>query len=108
MKKLLLRIKVWLCYTGYFFNSFFYGLASAMKQGDKMLSTSQKGEADDNQVGIEQHVKQDNVFSDLIRGIVTERVKEARHELYLAERKSYGYEYAGGGRARKKKKNTMK
>ena len=107
MKKLLLRIKVWLFYTGYFFNSFFYGLASAMKQGDKMLSTSQKGEADDNQVGIEQHVKQDNVFSDLIRGIVTERVKEARHELYLAERKSYGYEYAGGGRARKKKKNTM-
>lgn len=103
MKKIFLKIKLGLFYISYFFNSFFYGFASGMKQGDKLLTTSQKGESDDNQYGVEQKAEQDSVFTDLLRGVVTERVKEARHELYLAERESHEYEYAGGGRARKKK-----
>ena len=95
MKKLIRYLKI-------AFYSFFYSMRSA----DKMLSTSNKNDDLDTTGvgGIEQQQEQDSVWKDLLKGEVTERVRELRHEMYYAERKSHEYEYAGGGNA---KKNNM-
>lgn len=95
MKKLIRYIKI-------AFYSLFYGMRSA----DKMLSTSTKdNDLDANSVGgIEQEQEKQSVYKDLLKGEVTEQVRELRHEMYYSERKSKEYEYGGGGRA---KKNNM-
>lgn len=83
------------------FYSFFYGMRSA----DKIITASGTDDLDANDVGgIEQQQEKDSVYQDLLKGVVTERVRELRHEMYYAERKSKEYEYSGGGRA---KKNSM-
>ena len=92
MKKLIRYLKI-------AFYSFFY----SMRNADKMLSTSNKNDDLDTTGvgGIEQQQEQDSVWQDLLKGEVTERVRELRHEMYYAERKSHEYEYGGGGNARK-------
>ena len=90
--------KIWK-YIKIAFYSFFYSMRSA----DKLLATSNKN--DDLDItgvgGVEQQQEQDSVWQDLLKGEVTERVRELRHEMYYAERKSHEYEYAGGGNGRK-------
>lgn len=81
---------------------FFYSFAWGMKGGGKILNGSNK-EADDSDIGgIEQQKEAKSVYADLLRGEVTQEVKELRHEMYYAERKSHDYEYSGNGRAVKK------
>lgn len=83
------------------FYSFFYGMRSA----DKIITTSGYDDLDANDVGgIEQQQEKESVYQDLLKGVVTEKVRELRHEMYYAERKSKEYEYSGGGHA---KKNSM-
>ena len=88
----------WLLFRiGIFWTSFFYG----MKQGNKLLTDVQDKDNLGAAFGEEQRKEQDNVFGDLLRGEVTQRVVETRHEMYLSERESYKYQYAGGGKGKK-------
>ena len=80
-----------------------YALFYSMRSADKMLATSnQSDDLDANDLGgIEQQQEKQSVYKDLLKGVVTEQVRELRHEMYFAERKSHEYEYAGGGRVKK-------
>lgn len=81
---------------------FFISLAWGMKGADKLLSVSNKDNEGGDLAGIEQQKAQENVYANLLRGEVTQEVKELRHEMYYAERKSHDYVYAGGGHAQKR------
>lgn len=91
MRKLWLNIKI-----------FFESLAWGMRGGDKLLTASNKENEGGDIAGIEQQKEAHNVYADLLRGEVTQEVKELRHEMYYSERKSHDYVYAGGGHAVKK------
>ena len=88
MKKLWLRIKI-------FFTYLFLG----MRQADNAMSVGEKTDSDG--VSVTQKKEADNVYAQLLRGEVTQEVKELRHEMYYAERRSHDYIYSGGGRAKK-------
>ena len=91
MKKLWLNIRLFLA-----------SLAWGMRGADKLIASSNK-EADGGDIsGIEQKQEAQNVYADLLRGEVTQEVKELRHEMYYSERKSHEYEYGGGGHAIKR------
>ena len=81
----------------------FYSLFYSMRTADKLLVTSAKSDdLDANDVGgIEQQQEKESVYQDLLKGVVTEKVRELRHEMYYAERKSKEFEYSGGGHAKK-------
>ena len=90
-----------------FWNSirlFFISLAWGMRGADKIISNSNKENEGGDISGIEQQKSQESVYANLLRGEVTQEVKEFRHEMYYAERKSHEYVYAGGGHAVKKNK----
>ena len=92
MKKLLRYLKI-----------AFYSLFYSMRSADKMLTTNTKDtDLDANSVGgIEQQQEKQSVYQDLLKGVVTEQVRQLRHEMYYAERKSHEYQYGGGGTAKK-------
>lgn len=81
-----------------------YYLIQGMIGGDKIIKN---GTGDDAVPigGIEQQQEQQSVYKDLLKGEVTQEVKELRHQMYFVERKSHEYEYNGGGHA--KKRNNM-
>ena len=89
MKKLWLNIVI-------FLNS----IARGLKRADSIIL--EEGSEGEDGVGIEQKKETQSVYKDLLRGEVTQEVKELRHEMYYAERKSYGYKYLADGRAVKK------
>ena len=89
MKKFWYKLKI-------FFNSFFWGLRSA----DDELTTSTKDATGEGST-ITQKQEQKSVYADLLKGEVTQEVKELRHEMYYAERRSHDYIYNGGGHAAK-------
>jgi hypothetical protein len=72
-------------------------------RGADNLMTSQNKEDGDGST-IEQKKEVQNVYADLLRGEVTQEVRELRHEMYYAERLSHQYDYGGNGRAVKKNK----
>ena len=81
-------------------NGFFSGMKSAdeiMTSGEKVLSTG----------GTEQQQKLEttNVYAALIRGEVTQEVKDLRYGMYQAAKKADEYQYIGNGVV--VKKNTM-
>ncbi len=55
-------------------------------------------------INAEQQEETNNVYKNLLKGEVTQAVKELRYEMYQAERKSYEYQYSGGGYCQKKEK----
>ena len=79
---------------------FFHYLFIGMRTADNEMSTGAKSGASDG-TSIEQKKEQDNLYAALLRGEVTQEVREARHEMYYAERKSHDYIYNGGGHAKK-------
>lgn len=83
---------------------FLVSIAWGMRGADKLISTSNKENEGGDLAGIEQHKAEENVYANLLRGEVTQEVKEFRHEMYYAERKSHEYVYAGGGHAVKRNK----
>lgn len=91
MRKLWINIKI-------FFHYLFTGMAVA----DKEISSGEKTSSSSDNIGIEQKKEVDNVYSQMLRGEVTEEVKELRYEMYQADRKSYEYVYSGGGMAEKR------
>jgi len=91
-KKLWLNIKL-----------FWYYLMSGMVSADKIIRSDQNTESLPIG-GIEQQKEDQNVLKDLLKGVVTEEVKELRHEMYFSERASHRYSYGGGGHS---KKNSM-
>lgn len=80
---------------------FFYGLFNGARSADKLLNAQTNEDEANVPDGIEQQQEQKSVLNDLIKGEVTEEVRQLRHEMYYAERKSYEYTYTGGGRVRK-------
>lgn len=77
---------------------FIYGL----KGGENIFSQESKGNIDGS--GFEKHDEADSVYKDLLKGEVTQSVRELRHEMYYSERKSNDYIYKGGGIAEKRNK----
>lgn len=84
---------------------FFKFIGLGLRGADKSIMPSKPEENGGAPTGIEEQEEQESVYADLLRGEVTQQVKELRHEMYFAERKSHEYGYSGGGRA--KRKNTM-
>lgn len=82
---------------------FFHYLFIGMRSADNELSTGAKEGASDGS-SIEQKKEQDSLYAAMLRGEVTQEVKEARHEMYYAERRSHDYIYNGGGHAKKRNK----
>lgn len=78
-----------------------YYLIQGLIAADKTIVNSQKEDASSNTV-ITQEQQQKSVLQDLLRGEVTEEVKELRYEMYHVERESRKYEYSGGGHAKKR------
>ena len=89
MKKLLAKIKI-----------LFHYLFVGMRAADTEITTGARDISGDGSA-IEQKKEQDSLYSALLRGEVTQDVREARHEMYYAERKSHDYVYNGGGHAKK-------
>lgn len=80
-----------------------YYLIQGLIAADKVI-VNEKTDTISPNTEIQQQQEQQSVIKDLLRGEVTEEVKELRHEMYYSERKSHEYVYNGGGNA---KKNTM-
>lgn len=85
--------------------AFFHSLAWGLKSADDIVSKSNKESDGSDGEGIVQRKESHSVYDDLLRGEVTQEVKELRHEMYYAERKSHEYEYKGNGTV--VKKNTI-
>lgn len=90
MKKLWLNIKL-------FFISFFRG----MKAADDVITTNNK-EISSGGAAEEQKVEQNNLYASLLRGEVTQEVKDLRYEMYESVRQSKDFKYVGNGQAVKK------
>lgn len=91
MKKLWKNIKL-----------FFISLSFGLRGADKLITGSNKETDGSELIGIEQQKEEESVYADLLRGEVTQEVRELRHNMYYAERKSHDFEWNGGGRAVKK------
>lgn len=78
--------------------SFFINLSIGLKKAENQAFNVTSTDVD----GVSVDVTKGNLGADLIKGEVTQRVKELRHEMYYAERKSHEYEYIGNGLAKKR------
>lgn len=88
MKKIWLKIRLFLFY-----------LFNGMKNANDIAFTGNQDTDGGNGSSIEQQKEVQSVYKDMLRGELTEEVKELRHEMYFAERASKKYVYAGNGRA---------
>lgn len=82
--------------------SFFIMLFFGMKAADKLAFSNNKEAGDSGKGGIEVQDEEESVYKDLLKGVVTQEVRELRHEMYYSERESHKYKYAGNGLAVKK------
>ena len=80
---------------------FRWRLGALLFYGDKAIF-GKNNEDEEDKVKAEVGISQENVYKDLMKEQVTEKVRELRHEMYFSERESYHYEYKGGGLAEKK------
>lgn len=87
MKKLWLNIVI-------FFNYFMRGLVKADREAFQGKTVESK-----EGTGIEQNQERKSVYQDLLKGELTQEVKELRHEMYYAERESKKFVYNGNGTA---------
>lgn len=94
---MLKRLYMWL-YTAAFY--LFSGLRAADKVAFAAKDTSGNGDG----ANIEVQNEEKSVYKDLLRGEITQEVRELRHEMYYAERESHKYKYVGNGVAVKKNK----
>ena len=89
-------IPIFISYCSFFFY-IFWGLKSA----DKVAFGTKEDSSNAGTV-LEQQNEQNSVYKDLLKGEVTQEVKELRHEMYFSERKSHKYKYIGNGVVTKK------
>lgn len=81
--------------------SFFFYIFWGLKSADKIAFGAKEDPSNDSTV-FEQQNEQNSVYKDLLKGEVTQEVKELRHEMYFSERKSHKYKYIGNGIVSKK------
>ena len=81
--------------------SFFFYIFWGLKSADKIAFGAKEDPSNDGTV-FEQQNEQNSVYKDLLKGEVTQEVKELRHEMYFSERKSHKYKYIGNGVVTKK------
>ena len=74
------------------FMYFFYGMKAADKAAFSSDESSNKAKGN-----IEVQDEEQSVYKDLLRGEVTQEVRELRHEMYYSERESHKYKYVGNG-----------
>ena len=86
LKKLIKKLKV-----------LFYAIPFGMKAADEMVATSNKETTDG--TSIQQQIEHKSVYSDLLKGEVTQEVEELRWEMYKAEELANDYKYVGNGQA---------
>lgn len=94
---MLKRLYMWLYTTAFYL---FSGLRAADKVAFAANDTSGNGDG----ANIEVQNEEKSVYKDLLRGEITQEVRELRHEMYYAERESHKYKYVGNGVAVKKNK----
>lgn len=81
--------------------SFFIYLFNGLRDGEKIIM-GDKSVSHLDGTSVEQQQEQDSVWADLLKGELTQRVKDLRYETMHAERKSKEYQYIGGGIAQHK------
>ena len=81
--------------------SFFFYIFWGLKSADKIAFGAKEDPSNDGTV-FEQQNEQNSVYKDLLKGEVTQEVKELRHEMYFSERKTHKYKYIGNGVVTKK------
>ena len=81
--------------------SFFFYIFWGLKSADKIAFGAKEDPSNDGTV-FEQQNEQNSVYKNLLKGEVTQEVKELRHEMYFSERKSHKYKYIGNGIVSKK------
>lgn len=86
-----------------FFNSFFRGMRAA----DDIVSTSNADALGGTGTGEERKAESDNLYASLVRGEVTQEVKDLRYETYQTVKKADEFDYVGNGVAVKKDKNKI-
>lgn len=80
---------------------FFFYIFWGLKSADKVAFGTKEDSSNAGTV-LEQQNEQNSVYKNLLKGEVTQEVKELRHEMYFSERKSHKYKYIGNGVVTKK------
>ena len=83
-----------------FWHSLFYGMKVA---DEKTMGVTKDGKAVDD--AIEEHVSEDSVYADLLKGELTQEVLELRDSNYRGYKGSFNYKYIGNGNVQKKNEN---
>lgn len=96
MKRLFYNIKL-----------FFYSLFHGIKAADSVLTTSNKEISSGGAVE-EQKVEQNNLYASLLKGEVTQEVKDLRYEMYESVKQSKDWKYVGNGQAVKRNHMLVK
>lgn len=96
MKRLFYNIKL-----------FFYSLFHGMKAADDVITKSNK-EISSGSAVEEQKVEQNNLYASLLKGEVTQEVKDLRYEMYESVRQSKDWKYLGNGQAVKRNHMLIK
>lgn len=78
-------------------HSLFVGMKSA---DEKTMGMTKEGEITDN--AIEEHISEEGVYADLLRGELTQEVMELRDSNYRGYKGSFDYKYIGNGNVTKK------
>ena len=86
---------------------FFYSLFHGMKAADDVLTTSNK-EISSGGATEEQKLEETNLYSALLKGEVTQEVKDLRYEMYESVRQSKDWKYLGNGQAVKRNHMLVK
>lgn len=94
---MLKRLYMWLYTTAFY-------LFSGLKAADKVAFAAKDTSGNGDGANIEVQNEEKSVYKDLLRGEITQEVRELRHEMYYAERESHKYKYIGNGVAVKKNK----
>ena len=78
-----------------------YALPFGMKAADEEIMGGNSSSSDDGQ-SVHQQVSDERVAKHLLKGEITQPVKELRYRTYKVDDEAKNYEYLGGGTAIKK------
>lgn len=81
--------------------SFFIYLFNGLRDGEKIIM-GDKSLSQIDGTSVEQQQEHDSVWADLLKGELTQRVKDLRYETMHAERGSKKFQYIGGGVAQER------
>lgn len=84
---------------------FWYSIFVGMKSADeKTMGVTKDGNITDNSV--EEHISEDGLYADLLKGEVTQEVMEMRDSNYRGYKASFDFKYIGNGNVMKKDNMT--